>query len=80
MLGADRAHGNRGSGSRNAALAALERVGIADLRSADVRVLPYGLQRKVEIARALDGRSRRSSCSTSRLPGCPGRSAMRSGH
>lgn len=38
---------------RRRALALLERVGLADLRNEQAGALPYGMQRKLEIARAL---------------------------
>ena len=39
--------------NREAALAALDRIGLADVKDRDVGSLPYGTQRMVEIARAL---------------------------
>ncbi len=39
--------------SRARAITALDRVGLGDLAETDVRTLSYGIQRKIEIARAL---------------------------
>lgn len=40
-------------GMRERSLALLERVGLADLRNEQASALPYGMQRRLEIARAL---------------------------
>lgn len=46
----------------------LERLNMADKADLLAKNLPYGDQRRLEIARALDDRSRRSCCSTNRSP------------
>ncbi|MGW8813038.1 branched-chain amino acid ABC transporter ATP-binding protein/permease [Gordonia terrae] len=57
-LGLDflRAGGRRDARSEAAVTDAMERVGIADIAETDVASLPYGLKRKVEIARGLVAR------------------------